>query len=43
MKTLSEFQPKSYKASRNLAENYKSRQNTANPNISRICGSAGFI
>jgi len=28
--------------SRNLAENYKSRQNKANPNISRI-GSAGFI
>jgi len=29
--------------SRNLAENYKPRQNTANPNISRIFGWAGFI
>jgi len=36
LKTLGEFQPKNYKASRSLAENYKSRQNTANPNISRI-------
>jgi len=26
--------PKNYKVSRNLAENYKSRQNAANPNIS---------
>ena len=41
---VGEFQPKkNYKVSRNLAENYKSRQNTANPNISRIYGSAGFI
>jgi len=29
--------------SRNSAENYKSRQSTANPNISRIFGSTGFI
>jgi len=29
--------------SRNLAENHKSRQNTANPNISRVFGSGGFI
>jgi len=43
VKTLGEFQPKNYKVSRNLAENYKSRQNTANLNISRIFGSAGFI
>jgi len=33
---------KNYKARRNLVENYKSRQNTANQNISRISGSAGF-
>jgi len=37
VKTLGEFQPKKYKISRNLAENnYKSRQNTAHWNISRI-------
>jgi len=33
---------KNYKARCNLVENYKSRQNTANQNISRISGSAGF-
>jgi len=43
LKTLGEFQPKNYKISRSLAEDYKSRQNTDNPNISRIFGSAGFI
>jgi len=31
------------KFTRNLAKNYKLRQNTANPNISCIFGSAGFI
>jgi len=35
--------PKNYKVSRNLAENYKSRQNAANPNISRIFRSAGLF
>jgi len=34
---------KNYKVGRSLADNYKSRQNTANPNISRIFGSAGFF
>ena len=29
--------------SRDLAEKYKSRQNMANPNISRILGLAGFV
>ena len=43
LKSLGEFQPKIYKVSRNLAENYKSRQNTANPNISRIFGWAEFF
>jgi len=36
LKILAGFQPKNYKVSRNLAENYESRQNTANWNISRI-------
>jgi len=41
--SLGEFQPKNYKVSCNLAENYKSQQNTANLDISRIFGSAGFF
>jgi len=36
LKTSGEF-------SLNLAENYKSRHNTANPNIGRVFGPAGFI
>jgi len=43
LKTVGVFQPKNYKVGRSLADNYKSRQNTANPNISRIFGSAGFF
>jgi len=43
LKTIDEFQRKNYKVSRNFAENYKSRQNMAHPNISHILGSAGFI
>jgi len=34
---------KLYKVGLNLAEKYKSRQNTATPNISRIFGLAGFV
>jgi len=41
--SLGEFQPENYKVSCNLAENYKSQQNTANLDISRIFGSAGFF
>jgi len=43
LKTVGVFQPKNYKVGRSLADNYKSRQNTADPNISRIFGSAGFF
>jgi len=38
-----EFQLKNYEVSRNSSENYESIQNMANPNISLIFGSAGFI
>jgi len=43
LRTSGKFQPKNYKISCNLAENYKSWQNMANRNISRIFGSAGFF
>jgi len=43
LKTLGEFQPKNFEVGHSLAENYKSRQNMANPNISGIFGSVGFI
>jgi len=37
------YRCKKYKVRRNFAENYKSQQDTANPNISFIFGSAGCI
>ena len=37
------YRCKKYKVKRNFAENYKSQQDTANPNISCIFGSAGCI
>jgi len=40
---LGEFRPKNYTVSRNFAKNYKSQQNMANPNMSRIFGSGEFI
>jgi len=42
LKLLANFSRKII-VSRNLSENHKSRQNTANPNISRVFGSGGFI
>jgi len=43
LQTLGEFQLKNFEVSHSLAKNYKSRQNTANPNIIGIFDSVGFI